>query len=186
DLHQGIVWGTQTDETERDPRLINRFDYDGDFGTVLNRFLVEASIGYPLTVHGTGGQTRAFINIRDSIRCIRLAVESGSEVNDQVRVMNQMTETHRVADLARLVADLSGGAVAEMPNPRAEADANLLSVRNDRLLGLGLDPIRLDSHLLRAEIEIARKYAERVDRQHIPCTSYWTETRRAAAQEHDK
>ncbi|NED33316.1 NAD-dependent dehydratase, partial [Streptomyces sp. SID8499] len=93
DLHQGIVWGTQTDETERDPRLINRFDYDGDFGTVLNRFLVEASIGYPLTVHGTGGQTRAFINIRDSIRCIRLAVESGSEVNDQVRVMNQMTET---------------------------------------------------------------------------------------------
>ncbi|GAA3721856.1 NAD-dependent epimerase/dehydratase family protein [Gordonia hankookensis] len=186
DLHQGIVWGTQTDETERDPRLINRFDYDGDFGTVLNRFLVEASIGYPLTVHGTGGQTRAFINIRDSIRCIRLAVESGSEVNEQVRVMNQMTETHRVADLARLVADLAGGSVAEVANPRAEADENLLAVRNDRLLGLGLDPIRLDSELLRAEIEIARKYAERVDRQHIPCTSYWTETRRAAAQEHDK
>ncbi|WAC57257.1 NAD-dependent epimerase/dehydratase family protein [Gordonia sp. SL306] len=186
DLHQGIVWGTQTDETERDPRLINRFDYDGDFGTVLNRFLVEASIGYPLTVHGTGGQTRAFINIRDSIRCIRLAVESGSEVTEQVRVMNQMTETHRVADLARLVADLAGGTVAEVSNPRAEADENLLAVRNDRLLGLGLDPIRLDSELLRAEIEIARKYAERVDRQHIPCTSYWTETRRAAAEEHEK
>ncbi|MGC5257093.1 NAD-dependent epimerase/dehydratase family protein [Gordonia sp. DT218] len=186
DLHQGIVWGTQTDETERDPRLINRFDYDGDFGTVLNRFLVEASIGYPLTVHGSGGQTRAFINIRDSIRCIRLAVESGSEVTEQVRVMNQMTETHQVADLAHLVANLTGGEVAEVSNPRAEADENLLAVRNERLLGLGLDPIRLDSELLRAEIEIARKYAERVDRQHIPCTSYWTETRRTAAEEHDK
>lgn len=186
DLHQGIVWGTQTDETERDPRLINRFDYDGDFGTVLNRFLVEASIGYPLTVHGSGGQTRAFINIRDSIRCVRLAVESGSEVTEQVRVMNQMTETHQVADLARLVANLTGGEVAEVSNPRAEADENLLAVRNERLLGLGLDPIRLDSELLRAEIEIARKYAERVDRQHIPCTSYWTETRRTAAEEHDK
>ncbi|MYR08143.1 NAD-dependent epimerase/dehydratase family protein [Gordonia sp. SID5947] len=186
DLHQGIVWGTQTDETARDPRLINRFDYDGDFGTVLNRFLVEAAVGHPLTVHGTGGQTRAFINIRDSIRCIRLAVESGSEVNGQVRVMNQMTETHRVADLAELVAALAGCEVATVSNPRKEADENQLAARNDLLLGLGLDPIRLDSELLSAEIEIARKYAERVDRNHIPCTSYWTEDRRNAAQEHDR
>ena len=76
DLHQGIVWGTQTEETRRDERLINRFDYDGDYGTVLNRFLMQAAIGYPLTVHGTGGQTRAFINIQDTVRCIELAVEN--------------------------------------------------------------------------------------------------------------
>ena len=98
DLHQGIVWGTQTEETNLDPRLINRFDYDGDFGTVLNRFLVQAAVGHPLTVHGTGGQTRAFINIRDTVRCIRLAAESGADVQGRVRVMNQVTETHRVSE----------------------------------------------------------------------------------------
>ena len=76
DLHQGIVWGTETEETRRDERLINRFDYDGDYGTVLNRFVMQAAIGYPLTVHGTGGQTRAFINIQDTVRCIALAVEN--------------------------------------------------------------------------------------------------------------
>ena len=74
DLHQGIVWGTQTGQTGRDERLINRFDYDGDYGTVLNRFLMQAAIGHPLTVHGTGGQTRAFIHIRDTVRCIELAI----------------------------------------------------------------------------------------------------------------
>ncbi len=76
DLHQGIVWGTQTPETQMDERLINRFDYDGDYGTVLNRFLMQAAIGYPLTVHGTGGQTRAFIHIQDTCRCIELAIEN--------------------------------------------------------------------------------------------------------------
>ena len=183
DLHQGIVWGTQTVETERDPRLVNRFDYDGDYGTVLNRFLVEAAIGYPLTVHGTGGQTRAFINIHDTVRCIRLAVESGAQVGGEVRVMNQMTETHRVADLAELVARTVGADVDMVTNPRQEADENQLAARNDRLLGLGLAPIRLDSGLLSAEVDIARTYAGRIDVSRIPCRSYWNESRRSAAEE---
>ena len=104
DLHQGIVWGTQTAETRLDERLINRFDYDGDYGTVLNRFLMQAAVGYPLTVHGTGGQTRAFIHIQDTVRCIQLAIENPPEHGERVQVFNQMTETHRVRDLAKLVA----------------------------------------------------------------------------------
>jgi len=104
DLHQGIVWGTQTLETRLDPRLINRFDYDGDYGTVLNRFLMQAAVGYPLTVHGPGGQTRAFINIQDTVRCVELALTHPPARGERVKVMNQMTECWRVADLAQMVA----------------------------------------------------------------------------------
>ena len=96
DLHQGIVWGTQTEQTIKDERLINRFDYDGDYGTVLNRFLMQAAIGHPLTVHGTGGQTRAFIHIRDTVRCIELAIANPPEAGAKPLVRNQITETHRV------------------------------------------------------------------------------------------
>ncbi len=105
DLHQGIVWGTQTEQTRLDERLINRFDYDGDYGTVLNRFLMQAAVGHPLTVHGTGGQTRAFIHIQDTVRCIQLAMENPPEPGDRVNILNQMTETHRVRDLAKMVSD---------------------------------------------------------------------------------
>jgi UDP-sulfoquinovose synthase len=104
DLHQGIVWGPQTAETRRDPQLINRFDYDGDYGTVLNRFLMEAVVGYPLTVHGTDGQTRAFINIQDTVRCI--AIEHPPVAGERVKILNQLAETHRVRDLAGLVRGL--------------------------------------------------------------------------------
>ncbi|MFI5717900.1 NAD-dependent epimerase/dehydratase family protein [Nocardia sp. NPDC051750] len=185
DLHQGIVWGTQTEETARDPRLINRFDYDGEYGTVLNRFLVEAAIGYPLTVYGTGGQTRAFININDSIRCIRMAVESGGEVGTSVRVMNQITETHRVADLARLVSRTIGAEIHRVPNPRQEAVENELAARNDHLLELGLNPIALDSSLLEAEAEVVRKYCDRVDSSRIPSHSYWNEARKTVVEEQE-
>ena len=134
DLHQGIVWGTQTEQTRLDDRLINRFDYDGDYGTVLNRFLMQAAIGYPLTVHGTGGQTRAFIHIQDSVRCIQLAVENPPEDNERVRIFNQMTEVHRVIDLAGLVARLTGAEVDLVDNPRKEAAENDLAVENRGLL----------------------------------------------------
>jgi UDP-sulfoquinovose synthase len=100
DLHQGIVWGTHTQETRLDLGLINRFDYDGDYGTVLNRFLMQAAIKYPLTVYGTGGQTRAFIHIQDTVKCIELAIKNPPKKKDRVLIMNQMTETHRVSDLA--------------------------------------------------------------------------------------
>jgi UDP-sulfoquinovose synthase len=173
DLHQGIVWGTQTDQTSRDERLINRFDYDGDYGTVLNRFLMQAAIGHPLTVHGTGGQTRAFIHIRDTVRCIELAITNPPTAGDRVQVLNQITETHQVLELAKLVADTTGADVAYLPNPRREAEQNDLIVRNDQFLALGLEPTTLSEGLLEECTQIAARYRHRADPTKIIARSVW-------------
>ncbi len=174
DLHQGIVWGTNTEATLKDPRLTNRFDYDGDYGTVLNRFLMQAAIGYPLSVHGTGGQTRAFIHIKDSVKCVQLALENPPNPGERVKIFNQMTESHQVGELAKKVATLTGADINYLPNPRNEAVENDLIVDNKCFIELGLNPTTLDNGLLEEVVEVAKKYSNRCDLKRIPCVSSWT------------
>jgi len=174
DLHQGIVWGTNTEATLKDPRLTNRFDYDGDYGTVLNRFLMQAAIGYPLSVHGTGGQTRAFIHIKDSVKCVQLALENPPKSGERVKIFNQMTESHQVGELAKKVASLTGADINFLPNPRNEAVENDLIVDNKCFIELGLNPTTLDNGLLEEVVEVAKKYSNRCDLKRIPCVSSWT------------
>lgn len=149
DLHQGIVWGAQTELTAVAPELANRFDYDGVYGTVLNRFIVQAANGHPLTVYGTGGQTRAFIHIRDTARCVELAIANPpDEDSERVRIFNQVAETASVMGLAKKVAKLYDAEVGTVPNPRKELAENELEVSNAGLVSLGFEPTRLDDGLV--------------------------------------
>jgi UDP-sulfoquinovose synthase len=141
---------------------------------VLNRFLIQAAIGHPLTVHGTGGQTRAFIHIQDSVRCIELALSDAPAKGDKVKIFNQMTETHRVRDLAEMIARMTGAKIAFLPNPRKEAAENELVVKNEQFLALGLEPITLAEGLLEEVVDVAKKFAYRVDRSRVPAVSAWT------------
>jgi len=173
DLHQGIVWGTQTEETQLSEILINRFDYDGDYGTVLNRFLMQSQVHHPITVHGSGGQTRAFINIQDTVKCLKISVENPPEKDSRVKIFNQTTECLNIKDLALKVSDMTGAEIRYYKNPRNEDDKNDLEFNNDTFLKLGLDPITLDDGLMNEILYIAKKYRYRCDLSKIICTSTW-------------
>jgi len=173
DLHQGIVWGTQTDQTKRHDGLINRFDYDGDYGTVLNRFLMQSAVGHPLTVYGTGGQTRAFIHIQDTARCIEIAINNPPKKGDRPAIFNQVTESRRLIDLAKLISKMTKTKIDYLDNPRVEAVENDLVVENKQFLSLGLMPTTLSEGLMEEVRDITEKYANRVDKATIIPSSKW-------------
>jgi len=167
DLNQGVVYGTVTDETALDEALINRFDYDDVFGTVLNRFCVQAAVGYPLTVYGRGGQTRGFLDIRDTVRCIELACLNPANPGE-CRVFNQFTEQFSVLELAHMVQSAARHLgvtvkIDHLPAPRVEAEEHYYNAKHSRLLDLGLRPHYLSDSLLDSLMNIAIRYQDRVN-----------------------
>lgn len=178
DLHQGIVWGTQTPETERHPYLINKFFYDGDMGTVLNRFLMQSAVGHPLTVHGTGGQTRAFIHIRDTVKCVKMAIDNPPEKGERVKIFNQAAQGININDLAMKISQLTGCEIRYYENPRNEDSKNNLGFENYGFRRLGWEPIYLKDGLLTEVRDIAEKYKDRCNIDKIVCTSLWDKNKK--------
>jgi UDP-sulfoquinovose synthase len=177
DLNQGVVYGVETDETALDQRLATRFDYDEVFGTVLNRFCVQAVIGHPLTVYGEGGQTRGFLNIRDTLQCVELAIGHPPELGEY-RVFNQFTEQFSVSELAELVrrsaAELGYEVeVRRYPNPRVEAEQHYYNAVNTKLLDLGLRPHHLGQELVRSMLETIERHRDRVIERAILPSTQW-------------
>jgi UDP-sulfoquinovose synthase len=171
DLNQGVVYGVLTEETGMDELLINRLDYDGVFGTALNRFCIQAAIGHPLTVYGTGGQTRGFLDIRDTVRCIELAINNPAQAGE-FRVFNQFTELFSIGDLASKVQDAGRSLglkveIDHLANPRVEKEEHYFNAKNTNLLDLGLQPHFLSDSLLDSLLNFAVKYKQRVDNNQI-------------------
>jgi UDP-sulfoquinovose synthase len=163
---QGVVYGVRTEETMADPALINRYDYDGIFGTALNRFVVQAAVGHPLTVYGKGGQTRGFLDIRDTVRCIQIAIDNPAE-KGTMRVFNQFTEQFSVNDLARIVTAEGKKLGLEVetisiPNPRVEAEEHFYKAANSKLQDLGLEPHLLGESMIDSLLDFAIQYKDRV------------------------
>jgi UDP-sulfoquinovose synthase len=171
DLNQGVVYGVLTDETGRDELLINRLDYDGIYGTALNRFCIQAAIGHPLTVYGNGSQTRTFLDIRDTVRCVELALATPAN-RGEFRVFNQFTEQFSVKDLALKVQKAASTLglkveINNIENPRVEKEDHYFKATNTNLLNLGLEPHFLSDSLLDSLLNFAVKYQDRVDRTQI-------------------
>jgi UDP-sulfoquinovose synthase len=184
DLNQGVVYGTVTDEVILDETLINRFDYDDVFGTVLNRFCAQAAVGHPLTVYGKGGQTRGFLDIRDTVRCIELACLNPAEPGE-CRVFNQFTEQFSVLQLAEMVqtAALKLGIridVEHLPAPRVESEQHYYNAKHSRLIDLGLKPHYLSDSLLDSLMNIAIRYQDRIDTSLFMPQVQWRNTRNRA------
>lgn len=186
DLNQGIVYGFETDETALDARLATRFDYDQIYGTALNRFCVQAAVGYPLSVYGKGEQIRGYINLRDTIRCIELAITSPSQ-EGEYRVFNQITEQFSLVELAEMVVRQSNhcgleAQIKHLPNPRVEAEQHYYNATHTRLIELGLEPHLLNETVLASQIELAIKHHERIDKELIMPTINWRMTKNGVAQ----
>jgi UDP-sulfoquinovose synthase len=167
DLHQGVVYGTLTDETALDETLINRFDYDEVFGTVLNRFCVQAAVEHPLTVYGKGGQTRGYIDIRDTVRCIELACLNPAG-RGECRVFNQFTEQFTVLQLAHMVQSVAKNIglkvrIEHLPDPRVELEEHYYNAKHSKLQDLGLKPHLLSDSLLDSLLNISVQYRDRID-----------------------
>jgi UDP-sulfoquinovose synthase len=185
DLNQGVVYGIETDETARDERLATRFDYDETFGTVLNRFCVQAVVGRPLTVYGKGGQTRGFLNIRDTLQCVELAVETPAEAGD-FRVFNQFTEQFSVGQLADLVKASAAEVgieveIEHLPNPRVELEEHYYNATHTKLLELGLDPALLGDELVRSMLKAIEANKDRIDTATIEPHTTWKSGRESEA-----
>jgi nucleoside-diphosphate-sugar epimerase len=186
DLNQGVVYGVETDETSQDPRLATRFDYDQVYGTALNRFCVQAAAGYPLTVYGQGQQTRGYINLKDTIRCIELAIASPPR-EGEYRVFNQMTEQFSLLELAKMVekqSQLVGleAQIKHFPNPRVEAEQHYYNATHTRLIELGLDPLLLSGSVLDSLIYLALRYRDSIDKSFILPTVNWRTTKNEVTQ----
>lgn len=177
DLNQGIVYGHDTEETILHPELATRFDYDGVFGTVLNRFCVQAVTGHPLTVYGTGGQTRGMLNILDTLACVELALDNPADPGE-FRVFNQFTESFSVAEMAEMVvAECNGEATIEhSPTPRVEKEEHYYRAAHTKLLDLGLNPHLLTKSVIQSILKVADRYKENVDPDAIRATVEWTRT----------
>jgi len=178
DLNQGVVYGTMTEETELDDNLMNRFDYEEVFGTVLNRFCAQAAIGHPLTVYGAGGQTRGFLDIRDTVRCIELAILNPAAAGEY-RVFNQFTEQFSVLQLAELVQSAGeklgfNVTINRIRNPRVEQDQHYYHAKHTKLLDLGLVPHYLSESLLDSVLGMALKFKDRIDRRLIMPKVRWS------------
>ncbi|MDE3204128.1 MAG: NAD-dependent epimerase/dehydratase family protein [Acidobacteriota bacterium] len=182
DLNQGVVYGQETEETRLHPALATRFDYDGIFGTVLNRFTIQAVLGHPLTVYGQGGQTRGIINIVDTVQCIRLAAESPA-IAGEFRVFNQFTEQMSVRQIAETVSAAYPGDVSieQVENPRVEAESHYYRAAHTGLLDLGLVPHLLSDTLIDSLFRIAERHKERVSPEAIRPTVHWRATANALA-----
>lgn len=170
DLHQGVVWGTQTAETRQDARLVNRFDHDRVYGTVVNRFLVQAFEGRPLTVYGSGRQRRAFIHIEDMLTCLTLAADTPPAQGERVRILNQFAETCSINNLAGHISRISGARVAHVENPRTEPEGNEFDLDRATLNTLGFDP-RLLRDALGEELADLGTFVSRAPAQAVDVTS---------------
>ncbi|KAL6751824.1 UDP-sulfoquinovose synthase [Haematococcus lacustris] len=180
DLNQGVVYGVRTEETAADPLLINRYDYDGIFGTALNRFVVQAAVGHPLTVYGKGGQTRGYLDIRDTVRCIQIAIDNPAS-RGEMRVFNQFTEMWSVNQLADIVSKEGKRLglevqVTNVPNPRVELEEHYYNAKNTKLQDLGLQPHLLQESMVDSLLEFAIQYKSRVRHELIKPAVDWRKT----------